>query len=177
MGRCRRPAAAAVALVLSFAAVACVPQAPGPAAGSAAPPVAPAPPPASTWQDQMLAAVNAQRAAAGAPSLVMCGRLVLAAQLHSQDQAATNTMSHTGSNGSTLSSRMAAIGYTGWTALGENVAAGYGSVDSVMSGWMNSSGHRANILNPNFTHAGFGRADSSRGTPYWTQNFGRSGTC
>jgi uncharacterized protein YkwD len=86
-------------------------------------------------------------------------------------------MSHTGSNGSSLTDRMAAIGYTGWTALGENVAAGYGSVDSVMTGWMGSTGHRANIVSANFTHVGFGRADSSRGTPYWTQNFGRSGTC
>jgi uncharacterized protein YkwD len=125
----------------------------------------------------MLGQVNSQRAAAGVAPVALCPRLLLAAQLHSQDQAARNTMSHTGSNGSSLTDRMAAIGYTGWTALGENVAAGYGSVDSVMSGWMGSAGHRANILSANFTHVGFGRADGSRGTPYWTQNFGRNGTC
>jgi len=68
-------------------------------------------------------------------------------------------------------------GYSGWMALGENVAYGYGSVESVMAGWMNSSGHRANILNANFTHVGLGRATAANGTLYWTQVFGRSGRC
>ena len=64
-----------------------------------------------------------------------------------------------------------------WSNLGENVAYGYGSVAAVMSAWMNSSGHRANILSSSFAHVGVGRADASNGTPYWTQDFGRGGTC
>jgi len=125
----------------------------------------------------MLASVNAQRAQAGVGALSLCGTLTTAAQRHSEDQAAHNSMTHTGSDGSTLGTRAGRAGYNGWTALGENVAYGYTGVDSVMTGWMNSSGHRANILSSTYTHVGFGRATSGSGTEYWTQDFGRSGAC
>lgn len=125
----------------------------------------------------MLALVNAHRAEAGATPLVWCPRLVVAAQRHSQDQAAANRMSHVGSDGSSLPDRVLAAGYTGWTGLGENVAAGQPTVESVVSAWMASPRHRANLLAAGFAHVGFGRANSATGTPYWTQNFGRSGTC
>jgi uncharacterized protein YkwD len=125
----------------------------------------------------MVGSINANRAAVGAPPLVRCGALDGAAQAHSQDQATTNTMTHTGSDGSTIGVRANRAGYIGWTALGENVAAGYTSVDAVMSGWMNSPGHKANLLNPAFRHVGVGRADSAGGRPYWTQDFGTSGRC
>jgi uncharacterized protein YkwD len=59
------------------------------------------------------------------------------------------------------------------TYWGENIAAGYGSPQAVVTGWLNSPGHRANIENPNFTVTGVGVAQSSGGTLYWTQNFGR----
>lgn len=143
--------------------------------GSPAPVASPAAP--TGWVAAMLASVNTQRAANGAAAVSLCGTLANAAQAHSEDQAARRTMSHVGGDGSTLAQRANRAGYLGWTALGENVAAGYPDVASVMAGWMGSAGHRANLLNTKFTHAGFGYAVGSNGTPYWTQVFGRSGTC
>jgi uncharacterized protein YkwD len=129
------------------------------------------------WQSAMLDQVNAHRAAAGAAPLSWCPTVAVAAQGHSADQAAHQVVSHTGSDGSTSSVRFTRAGYLGWTRTGENVAGGYGSVDAVMAGWMGSSGHRTNILDARFTHFGAGLADSSAGTPYWTQGFGTGGSC
>lgn len=125
----------------------------------------------------MLDQVNLQRALNGAAPVSWCNTLVWAAQLHTNDQAGNNTMSHTGSDGSSLSTRVNRAGYLGWTAIGENVAMGYPTVTAVITAWMASSGHRANILNPSYTHFGAGYATSAGGAPYWTQDFGRSGTC
>lgn len=59
--------------------------------------------------------------------------------------------------------------------LGENIAMGYEDIDAVMDGWMNSTGHRQNILNRQFTHAGFGYAKLGDGTPFWCAQFGARG--
>jgi uncharacterized protein YkwD len=142
-------------------------------------PAQPAPtgaPAASTWQTEMLASLNAQRSKAGVGPLVDCAALERAAQGHSADQAAHNKMSHTGSDGSSPWDRIRRAGYY-YSGAAENVAAGQRSVASVMDAWMGSSGHRANILNATYTHVGMGLAHSTGGTPYWTQNFGRGGTC
>jgi uncharacterized protein YkwD len=128
-----------------------------------------APAPAVTVAQEMLALVNAERSRRGLGPMVLDGRLSNTAQLHSQDQAARQTMSHTGGDGSTLRDRMNRSGFP-WRAAGENVAYGYPTAASVMVGWMNSSGHRANILSSN-THLGVGLAYSSNGVPYWTQVF------
>ncbi len=125
----------------------------------------------------MLAQVNAQRANAGAVSLVWCPSLGRAAAAHSADQAARNLMTHTGSDGSDNVVRDERNGYRSWTALGENVAAGYPSEAAVLAAWMASPGHRANILNPAFTHMGSEVVTAGNGTQYWTQDFGRGGTC
>jgi uncharacterized protein YkwD len=130
-----------------------------------------------TWTETMLGDLNAQRTAVGAPALHMCATLQSAAQGHSDDMAATNTMSHTGSNGSTMVNRVEAAGYLGWTSLGENVAMGYTTVDTVMNAWMNSPGHKANILNPSYTGVGLAESFATNGTPYWTQDFGADGVC
>lgn len=130
------------------------------------------------WQTEMLNSINAERAANGvSPPLTLCRNLNTAAQGHSNWQAANLTMSHTGSGGSTPSQRVTAAGYTGWNAVGENVAYGQTSVSQVMTAWMNSPGHRANILSTNFSNVGFGMATASNGQLYWTQNFGRGGVC
>ncbi len=76
-------------------------------------------------------------------------------------------MGHTGSDGSNAGDRIRANGGSFGT-WGENVAAGYGSAAGVVDGWMNSAGHRANILNPAFTRIGVAIATSADGTPYWT---------
>ena len=157
--------------------VGCAPPPDAPAPGAPAPTTTPGATPTPSWASEMLTRINAERSSAGVSPLTFCANLMTAAQRHSEDQAARSTMSHTGSNGSTMTQRVQGAGYVGWTSLGENVAAGYPTVTAVMSGWMGSTGHRANLLSASFQHVGVGRAPSGSGALYWTQNFGRSGSC
>ena len=124
----------------------------------------------------MLARINAERSAVGAPPLAACAALNRAAMDHSADQAAHNKMSHDGSDGSTPWERMHRAGYY-YSSAAENVAAGQPDVNAVMSAWMGSTGHRNNILSTGSAHVGVGLAHSAGGTPYWTQVFGSGGTC
>ena len=73
--------------------------------------------------------------------------------------------------------RAVGAGYVGWRALSENVAAGQPDVGRVMSAWMGSTGHRANVLSRSVEHLGVGMARSASGTPYWTQVYGAAGRC
>jgi uncharacterized protein YkwD len=130
-----------------------------------------------TWDVALLDRINAERAAVGAGPLAACATLRWAAQVHSLDQAEHSKLTHDGTDGSDLRIRVERAGYVGWSNLGENVAAGYPTVDAVMNGWMSSTLHRENLLNAAFTHVGVGQAASSGGTLYWTQDFGRSGRC
>ncbi len=159
--------------------VGCVPPPDGssPAPTTGAPTTAPAATTTPAWVDEMLTRINAERSSVGAAPVRLCATLMTAAQRHSEDQASHSTMSHTGSNGSTMTQRAEAAGYVGWNAMGENVAAGYPSVAAVMGGWMGSSGHRANLLSTSYEHVGVGRAASGSGALYWTQVFGRRGSC
>lgn len=131
----------------------------------------------SSIESQIIHMVNQERAKAGLAPLAVSGQLNYAADLHSQDMAATRTMAHElyGTTRPEPTDRLDAAGYDDWTygyAWGENVAYGYPSAQAVMNAWMNSPEHRANILNPNFTEIGVSvRADSS-GTLWYTQNFG-----
>ncbi|MFJ8015193.1 CAP domain-containing protein [Streptomyces sp. NPDC096339] len=117
---------------------------------------------------QVLALVNQERAAAGCPALTLNSKLTQAAQAHSADMAAHSNMSHTGSDGSDPGTRITRAGYA-WSSYGENVAYGYSTPAQVMDGWMNSPGHRANILNCSFKEIGIGLAQPNS---YWTQDFG-----
>jgi len=119
-------------------------------------------------QQQILNLVNAERARVNCGALTLNGQLNTAAAGHSEDMAANGYFSHTGLDGSQPWDRARAAGY-GSSSIGENIAQGYGSVEAVMNGWMNSSGHRANILNCGYQHLGVGL--SSQGN-YWTQLFG-----
>ncbi|MEU8330980.1 CAP domain-containing protein [Micromonospora sp. NPDC048839] len=112
--------------------------------------------------------VNAERAKAGCGALSIDDKLMTAAQKHSQDQADHKNMSHTGSDGSNAGTRLDRVGYA-WRTYGENVAWNQQTPAAVMDAWMNSSGHRANILNCAFTEIGVGIATSNG--PYWTQVF------
>ncbi|MFE9393604.1 CAP domain-containing protein [Streptomyces sp. NPDC006784] len=122
----------------------------------------------SGLQDQIVALVNKERAKAGCKRVTVDDKLTKAAQAHSEDMAAHKNMSHTGSDGSSPDERIERAGYS-WSTYGENVAYGYSSPESVMEGWMNSSGHRANILNCDFEEIGVGHAQPGH---YWTQDFG-----
>ncbi|MBT2456297.1 CAP domain-containing protein [Streptomyces sp. ISL-86] len=125
-------------------------------------------PPASGAAAAVLSLVNQERAAAGCPALTLNAKLTKAAQDHSADMAAHGTMSHTGSDGSDAGQRITRAGYT-WSSYGENVAYGYSTAEKVMEGWMNSPGHRQNILNCSFKEIGIGLAQPNS---YWTQDFG-----
>jgi len=122
----------------------------------------------STEASEVVRLVNAERAKAGCAALSIDEKLMTAAQRHSQDQADQQKMSHTGSNGSSPGDRITAVGYQ-WRTYGENVAWNQQSPEAVMTAWMNSPGHRANILNCSFTEIGVGVASSNG--PYWTQVF------
>ncbi len=80
--------------------------------------------------------------------------------------ATKDYFSHTSLDGSSMSDRIDRQGYA-WRRLAENIAAGYPSPEAVVEGWMNSPGHRANILNCDLTEIGVGHYQR-----YWTQNFG-----
>ncbi len=132
----------------------------------------PPPAPATNAVQQVVDLTNARRAENGLPALGVNGLLMNAAQGHSADQAARNTMSHSGSDGSNPGQRIARAGYNA-AAWAENVAAGQPDAGAVMNGWMNSPGHRANILSGNVTEIGVGLAYSTGGQPYWTMDLGR----
>ncbi|MGC0414089.1 uncharacterized protein YkwD [Streptomyces sp. SAI-195] len=119
---------------------------------------------------QVLALVNEERAAAGCSPVTANDRLTRAADDYSDVMASSGVMSHTGPDGSTMASRVEAAGYQ-WSTLGENIARGQGDAASVMDSWMNSPGHRANILNCSFKELGVG-VHFGDGGPWWTQDFG-----
>jgi uncharacterized protein YkwD len=113
--------------------------------------------------------VDDARAEAGCGALERDSRLDAAARLHAEDMAVNDYFDHTSQDGRGPTERAAEQGYEG--GVGENIAAGYPDAESVMEGWMNSEGHRANILNCDYSVLGVGVADRD-GTLYWVQNFG-----
>ncbi|WP_091274562.1 CAP domain-containing protein [Micromonospora haikouensis] len=123
----------------------------------------------SAQAQEVVNLVNAERAKAGCGALKIDDKLMAAAQAHSQDQADHRKMTHDGSDGSDVGERLDRAGYA-WRAYGENVAWNQQTPAAVMDAWMNSPGHRANILNCSFTEIGVGVANSNG--PYWTQDFG-----
>ncbi|MFB6836816.1 CAP domain-containing protein [Streptomyces sp. NPDC056361] len=123
----------------------------------------------SSAADQVIALVNAERAKAGCGPLTANATLTRAAQGHSDDMAARDFFDHTNPDGKGPGDRVTAAGYP-WSTYGENIAMGQQTPEQVMDAWMNSSGHRANILNCDFKEIGIGIHSS--GGPYWTQVFG-----
>jgi uncharacterized protein YkwD len=121
------------------------------------------------FDTQLLNLVNTARSQNGLRTLSINTLLNTAAQVHSQDQASRQTMSHTGGDGSTIGTRITRTGYR-WIRAGENVAAGFTSAQSVFDAWMGSAGHRANILG-DFVHMGAAVATGGNGMMYWTQVF------
>ncbi len=123
----------------------------------------------------VIALVNQERAAAGCPALTPNDTLMQVAQAHSQDMADRDFFSHTGSDGRSPFQRMADAGYNYRTAA-ENIVAGARSPEDAVRLWMNSPGHRANILNCDLRETGVGYVedpgDALRYGSYWTQTFG-----
>ncbi|MEU1529134.1 CAP domain-containing protein [Streptomyces fagopyri] len=120
---------------------------------------------------EVVALTNAERAGEGLPPLLADAPLTGAAQAHSDDMVARAFYSHTSPEGGRPWDRAAAAGSTRRT-IGENIACGQRSPAEVVRGWMDSPGHRANILKPDFTHIGVGFAGGGEAGTYWTQLFG-----
>lgn len=137
------------------------------------------------WQQvgkDILERVNAARAESrtcgsrsfqAAPALSWNAKLGDAALAHSRDMAEQNYFSHGAPDGSQVSDRASRAGYS-WQRIGENIAAGQGSADQVMAGWLASPGHCSNIMNPDFSEMGAAYAieENSAAVSYWTQVFG-----
>lgn len=140
------------------------------AGGTAATTAEAAPAKASTraeLRSDVVASVNKARAKQGCKPLKVATKLTTAAQRHADDMAITKVFSHTSANGRSWVTR---IKKAGWTRpAGENIARGYTSADKVMTGWMKSPGHRANILNCKFRYIGVGQNPVGQ---YWVQDFG-----
>lgn len=131
-------------------------------------PSAPTAAPANTTAEKVLALVNDERAKAGCRPVKLDSRLSRAAQLHSEDMSANGYFDHTSQDGRSFADRATAQGYPSPGA--ENIARGQNSPDSVMQSWMNSQGHRENILNCDLTTMGVGVVEKDW---TWTQVFGR----
>ncbi|GHH14565.1 CAP domain-containing protein [Streptomyces lanatus] len=114
---------------------------------------------------------NRERTRAGLRPLSADPTLTTAAQAYSTDMATRAFYSHTSPEGTQPWDRAAAAG-SRMRAIGENIACGQRSAAEVVEGWMNSPGHRANILKPDFTHIGIGFAGGGPAGTYWTQLFG-----
>jgi uncharacterized protein YkwD len=114
--------------------------------------------------------VNVERSKNGCGAVHSDTRLAAAAQGHSADMARRDYFDHTTPDGIDPWQRAKAKGYM--TPTGENIAMGQRSAEDVVDGWMNSPGHRANILNCDSKAIGMGLARNSGGTTYWTQMFG-----
>ncbi len=114
---------------------------------------------------KLLSLHNLARHEAGLAVLTIDMRLVAAAQKHTQWMKETGMLSHyEGSVGP--GDRMRNERYY-WMLAGENIAMGYPDAQAVFNGWMNSEGHKANIMNPQYENVGFGQAGK-----YWTADFG-----
>ena len=149
-------------------------------------------------EEQVVTLVNEQRLNNGRlPPLKHGALLATAAEKHSSNMANRDFLAHCDPDTGTLPwDRMTDVGYV-WSRAGENIAAGYTTASAVVDGWMNSSGHRANILSTDFREIGIGYvyqsgdggnvrqdangdcvADTQSGGPYyryWTQDFGTRG--
>ncbi|NYI71749.1 uncharacterized protein YkwD [Naumannella cuiyingiana] len=125
----------------------------------------------NTEEREVLRLVNVERAKVGCPAVREHTTLATVARAHSVDMARYDYFSHTGRDGRSPFDRMRDAGYTG-SVMAENIAAGQQTPAAVMKSWMNSSGHRANILNCRYRDLGVGVARGGSYGIYWTQNFG-----
>jgi uncharacterized protein YkwD len=114
-------------------------------------------------------ATNAERKAAGLPAFKVSLAMMKLAREHSAHMARLKQLGHD-LPGSTFQDRVKASGYP-YRRIGENVAEGYPTPKEAVKGWMESPGHKANILNGEFTVIGVGTAAAKDGTKYWTQVF------
>ncbi|MBM4071571.1 MAG: hypothetical protein FJ271_21950 [Planctomycetes bacterium] len=130
-------------------------------------------------EQEILRLVNVERSKRGLAALSLDGQLNQAARLHADAMARLNAKygmfaahqhNQYKSTRPTPETRMEYVGYYG--AWGENIAFGYASAAAVVNAWMNSAGHRANILNSSYTLIGVAVSNAADGTKFYCQNFG-----
>ena len=122
-------------------------------------------------EDSVLSLINQQRALQGLFPVLLDLGLDAAAEAHSLDMASTPCFQHDSCNGTNWATRVQSY-YTAPATIGEIIAAGYTTPDAVVDAWMNSPGHRANILNSSFKVAGVALATGGDYGRYWTVDFG-----
>lgn len=130
-----------------------------------------------SFAERAVELTNAYRVQNGLPPLTVDPQLTTAAQAHSQDMALNDFFSHRSLDGSGVSDRAVAAGYPS-SFVGENIGVGYANPEAALAGWLDSPGHRANILNNDYTSIGVGYyfLENDTGVEnwnhYWTQVFG-----
>jgi uncharacterized protein YkwD len=125
----------------------------------------------------VLRLVNEEREKQGAPALVLSRELAASAQFHAEFMAENDCYEHRCPGEPNLARRARNAGYE-WQAVAENIGAGYPDPEAAVAGWMDSPGHRRNILDPRFREIGIGYVlldrdgGEERWRHYWVQNFG-----
>ena len=132
------------------------------------PDVKPEQSPVSAYAQEVVRLVNLERANAGLPALAMDAQLSAAAAIRAGEIDAS--FSHTRPDGTSCFTVLRELGIP-YRACGENIAKGSPTPARVVEGWMNSAGHRANILNKNFTTIGVGVHEDAAGVMHWAQLF------
>lgn len=124
----------------------------------------------SAIEMEVVRLVNIERQKEGLKPFTASSELSNVARKKSEDMARNNYFSHTSPTYGSPFDMMKSFGIK-YNTAGENIAKGQSSAQSVVTGWMNSSGHRANIMNPSFNKIGVGHYKSNNGTNLWTQMF------
>lgn len=126
--------------------------------------------PLQAYETEVIRLTNAERTKRGLTALGTNWQLSRVARYKSQDMINKNYFSHTSPTYGSPFTMMQSFGLR-FSAAGENIAYGQRTPQEVVTAWMNSPGHRANILSPAYTQIGVGAAKKSNGTLYWTQEF------
>ncbi len=122
------------------------------------------------YEQKVVELVNIERQKAGLSALKMDSAISNVARTKSKDMATNNYFAHQSPTYGSAGDMLTKFGIK-WSAWGENIASGQRTPEAVVTAWMNSPGHRANIMSSNFSRIGVGYVTNSNGTPYWTQVF------
>lgn len=121
-------------------------------------------------EDEVIRLVNVERSNRGLMQLKKNWQVARVARAKAKDMAVNNYFSHTSPTYGSPFNMMENFGIR-FSAAGENIAYGQKTPQAVMTAWMNSAGHRSNILSPSFSEIGVGAYKNSNGTIYWSQMF------
>lgn len=123
-----------------------------------------------SYEQKVVELVNVERQKAGLQALTLDSEISNVARTKAKDMAVNNYFAHQSPTYGSAGDMLTKFGIR-WATWGENLASGQQTPESVVTAWMNSEGHRANIMSPDFSRIGVGYVTNSSGTPYWTQVF------